>query len=291
MPEGDTIAWAANRLRPLLEGRVPDEILTPHPRHAVDRWPQRLAGCRVTSVESYGKHLFIHFEGGLVLHSHLRMTGSWRLSHERRRWPRAWLILRVGGSWIAQLGGPVLELMTEGRRRFDQRLAGLGPDVLSPSFDGSKFLRRLREDDPCRAICDALLDQRNVAGIGNIWKSEGCWETGIDPWRELREISDAEALAIIEAIRPRMRRSALDGPRAIMPRVYGRAGRPCPRCGSPVAARGQASGSARSPSGLATPGPALNHPADNRVTYWCPVCQWRRSSELAAGPEPMSLTK
>ena len=77
MPEGDTIAYAANRIRPVLEGRVPDEIRTPHPRHTFDRWPGRLAGRPVTSVDTRGKHLFIRFAGGVVLHSHLGMTGKW----------------------------------------------------------------------------------------------------------------------------------------------------------------------------------------------------------------------
>ena len=77
MPEGDTIAWAANRIRPVLEGVVPDSIETPHPRHALDRWPARLEGRAVTEVRTHGKHLFLHFDGGLVLHSHLGMTGAW----------------------------------------------------------------------------------------------------------------------------------------------------------------------------------------------------------------------
>jgi endonuclease-8 len=249
VPEGDTIAWHANRIRPVLEGRVADEIESPRNPD----WPARLAGRCVTAVDTYGKHLFLHFDGGLVIHSHLRMTGEWHVRRERRRWARAWLVLRSGDTWIAQLNGPVLELMTEGRVRFDQRLAGLGPDVLADEFDGARFLRRLREDDPTRAIGEALLDQRNVAGIGNIWKAEGCWEAAVDPWRAVRDVSDAEAIAIVDAIRPRMARSAFDGPRAIDGRVYRRAGRPCLRCGRAIAARRQGD--------------------DNRLTYWCPACQ------------------
>jgi endonuclease-8 len=98
-----------------------------------------------------------------------------------------------------------------------------------------------------------LLDQRNVAGIGNIWKAEGCWEAGIDPWRRLAAVSDAEVMSIVERVRPRMQRSALDGPRSIGPRVYGKAGQPCPRCGARIRARGQGDA--------------------NRTTYWCPGCQ------------------
>ena len=79
MPEGDTIHYAANRIRPVLEGHVPDELATLHPRFGRDRWPERLAGRAVRSVDAHGKHLFLRFEGGLTIHSHLRMTGSWRV--------------------------------------------------------------------------------------------------------------------------------------------------------------------------------------------------------------------
>jgi endonuclease-8 len=150
-----------------------------------------------------------------------------------------------------ELDGPVLELMTEGRVRFDQRLSALGPDVLAAIFDADRFLRLLRSDDPTRTIGDALLDQRNVAGIGNIWKAEGCWEASIDPWRRVGEVTDAEAIAIVQAIRPRMQRSAVEGARAIQAKVYRR--RVCPRCGTAVTAAAQGDA--------------------NRTTYWCPGCQ------------------
>jgi endonuclease-8 len=253
VPEGDTIAWSANRIRPVLEGAVPDEIVTPQQRHSMDRWPERLAGRAVTAVDTHGKHLFIRFDGDLVLHSHLGMSGSWTVAQERRAWRRAWIVLRRGDRWVAELDGPTLELITEGRKRFDQRLAALGPDVLAGEFDSPRFLARLRSDDPTRSLGDALLDQRNVAGIGNIWKAEGCWEAAIDPWRPLSGVSDDDALRVIRAVRPRMQRSAEDGPRTIQPRVYRRQGRPCPRCGGPIVSRGQGDA--------------------NRTTYWCPRCQ------------------
>lgn len=257
MPEGDTIAYAANRIRPVLEGRVPDEILTPQPRHARDRWPERLAGRAIRSVDTHGKHLFLRFEGDLVLHSHLGMVGVWGVYAPGRRWGRsprrAWVVLRAQNHEIVEFDGPVLELMTEGRTRFDQRLAALGPDVLAEAFDRERFVRRLRDDDQTRPLGDALLDQRNVAGIGNIWKAEGCWEARIDPWRRLATVTDDDAVAIIESVRPRMQRSATLGHRAIQARVYGHAGQPCPRCGTRIAARGQGDA--------------------NRTTYWCPGCQ------------------
>jgi endonuclease VIII len=84
VPEGDTIHYAANRIRPVLAGQVPDELATPHPRFARDRWPERLSRRAVRSVDAYGKHLLLRFEGGLTIHSHLRMTGSWRLQEHGR---------------------------------------------------------------------------------------------------------------------------------------------------------------------------------------------------------------
>src|SRR5439155_13362427 len=127
MPEGDTIAYAAARMRPVLEGVVPDDIVTPQPRHRLDRWPQRLDGRAVTGIRTHGKHLFITFAGDLVIHSHLRMTGAWGVYPHGRRWRRsgrrAWLILRSRGHDVVQFDGPVLELLTEQRVRFDQRLS------------------------------------------------------------------------------------------------------------------------------------------------------------------------
>jgi endonuclease-8 len=207
----------------------------------------------VARIDTYGKHLFLHFQGNLVLHSHLGMTGDWTVLRESPSPPGTWLVMRCGQQWVVQRHGPTLELLTEGRRRFDQRLAALGPDVLATEFDRGRFLARLRSDDRTRAFGDALLDQRNVAGIGNIWKSEGCWDARVDPWRAVSDIADAEALAVIDAMRPRMLRSAEYGPRAIEPRVYNHAGRSCPRCGTQIRARGQGDA--------------------NRTTYWCPGCQ------------------
>jgi len=257
VPEGDTIHYAANRIRPVLEGHVPDAVQTPHPRFGADRWPQRLAGRAVEAVEAHGKHLFLRFEDDLTVHSHLRMTGAWGVHGRGRRWKRsprrAWLVLRCDDTSIVQFDGPVLELLTETRRRFDRRLATLGPDVIAAGFDEQRYLRRLREDDPTRPIGDALLDQRTLAGIGNMWKVESCFGAGIDPWRPVGRVTDDEALDLVRWARPRMQESARTGMQNGFRVVYGRAGRPCPRCGTPVEQRGQGD--------------------DNRPTYWCPGCQ------------------
>jgi endonuclease-8 len=264
VPEGDTILWAAVRMRPVLEGQVPDEIRMPAPpawalraSAAFARWPQRLAGRRITAIQTYGKNLLISFAGDLVLYSHLKMTGAWGVYERGRRWrrspERAWLVISRGGREVVQFDGPVLELMTAARARSDPRLARLGPDVLAERFDHARFLARLRAGDPARTLGEALLDQRTLAGIGNIWKSEACWEAGIDPWRAVGELSDREARAIVDGVRPRMLRSGVLGPRYAALRVYRRAGLPCPRCGAPIRSRLEGEGA--------------------RVTYWCSACQ------------------
>jgi endonuclease-8 len=264
MPEGDTIHYAANRIRPILEGRVPDRILTPSPRSGAVRWPERLAGRRVEEVRAHGKHLFLGFagrpgtaHGPLTIHSHLRMTGSWAVYGAGQRWRRgvhrAWLVIHAGEDVVVQFDGPVLELLSDGRLRFDQRLAGLGPDVLGEDFDERRFLGRLREDDPTRPIGDALLDQRTVAGIGNVWKAESCFAAAVDPWRPVGRTSDDEARAIVAVARERMAHSARDGHLARPRAVYGRRGEACLRCGASIRAAGQGE--------------------ENRITYWCPGCQ------------------
>jgi endonuclease VIII len=271
MPEGDTIHNAAHRVGAALVGKPIVSIETPQERHRMDRWPERLEGRGVHRVDARGKHLFVRFDGDLTLHSHLRMGGWWGVFRRGERWRRsprrAWLVIRTPEHEVVQFDGPVLELMTERRTRFDQQLAGLGPDIVAEEeFEEAKFLRRLRGDDQTRTFGDALLDQRNVAGIGNIWKCESCFLAGIDPWRRTSEVSNDEALAAVRATRPLMQLSAERGGRPVTwePErpatrqenrfwVYNRAGLPCRRCGELVQARGQGD--------------------DNRRTFWCPGCQ------------------
>jgi endonuclease VIII len=245
-------------MRAVLLDCVPDEVRTPHPRHGADRWPERLQGRAVRGVDAHGKHLFVRFDGELTLHSHLRMTGAWGVHREGTRWKRAarraWLVIRAGEWSVVEFDGPVLELMRESRTRFDRRLAALGPDIVGERFDRDAFLARLRAQDPARAIGDALLDQRVVAGIGNVWKSESCFAARVSPWRELAGVDDDQALAIAEFAHEQMSRSAAADGFSVRPRaVYSRAGLPCDRCGTPIRSHGQGD--------------------DNRTTYWCPGCQ------------------
>ena len=255
VPEGDTILSAARRVGAALIGKPIVAIETPQPRHAMDRWPERLDGRAVRGVDARGKHLFIRFEGELTLHSHLRMTGQWGVYGRGERWRRsprrAWLVIRTEQHEVVEFDGPVLELMTDARTRFDRRLAALGPDLLADDFDERRFLALLRADDQSRGVGEALLDQRNLAGVGNMWKAEGCFLAGIDPWRRLRDLSDGEAVAVLRELHPLMQASA-EGRRGRR-WVYDRAGLPCRRCQTPIRARGQGD--------------------DNRTSYWCPECQ------------------
>ena len=256
MPEGDTIYGAAQRIRAALVGKEIAEIET-HRRFERDRWPERLGGRAVRSVDSKGKHLFIRFEGDLTLHSHLRMNGWWGVYPRGRRWgkspSRAWLVIRTAEHEVVQFGGPVLELMTDSRSRLDHRIARLGPDILADDFDEERFLRRLREDDQSRGVGDALLDQRNLCGIGNLWKAEACFLAKLDPWRPVGEVTDDQVLATVRAVRPLMLRSAQGGGHMRDSYVFDRPGRPCRVCKTLIRARGQGDG--------------------NRTTYWCPTCQ------------------
>jgi len=243
MPEGDSLHRAAQRLQVLVGERV--EVETPHPRAAVKGLAERLDGRRLEQVEAVGKNLLLHFEGGLVLRSHLRMKGRWRV--ERRgtaRTGKPWLVLRGAEHEAFLWNGAVFELV--GPRGAPR----LGPDILGEPPDYETMLARLRVE-PEREVGDALLDQRLVAGIGNLWKAEALWEARVSPWRRLEEVGDSELRAVLEAAHTLMRTSVY-GPRP-QRRVYRRAGRICPRCGGIVRSAPQA--------------------ANARTAYWCPGCQ------------------
>ena len=244
MPEGDSLHRAAQRLQVLVGERV--EVETPHPRAAVKGLAERLDGRRLEAVEAVGKNLLLRFEGGLVLRSHLRMKGRWRVEARGvTRVGKPWLVLRGAEREAVLWNGAVLELV--GARGAPR----LGPDILGEPPDFETMLARLRAESQEREVGDALLDQRLVSGIGNLWRAEALWEAHVSPWRPLAEAGDDELRATLEAAHALMRTS-LDGPRPTR-RVYRRAGRPCPRCGASVRS---------APQGVHA-----------RTAYWCPDCQ------------------
>jgi endonuclease VIII len=259
MAEGDTIHRTARRLEAALAGRSVTGVSVPSARSPLRRQTARLeelrAG-RVQGAEARGKHLLIHIQPGLVLHAHLGMHGSWQVRASGSQWRRplgtAWLVLSAdGGVEAAQFGGSRLDVRTEGELRSDPRLASLGPDLLDPAFETSAGVAALRAARQDRAVGEALLDQSLVAGVGNVYKSEGCFAAAVDPWRALGALDDAELERVVDALRRLMRTGVERGrpPR----QVYRRARQPCTRCGTPVRSRGQGDA--------------------NRTTYWCPGCQ------------------
>src|SRR5438105_778186 len=243
MPEGDALHRAAQQLQALVGEAVAVEA--PHPRAQATGVAERLDGRVLEAVEARGKNLLLRFEGGYVLRSHLRMNGSWRvLPGDAETLGRPWLVLRGANRQAVLRGGSVLELTDRATRR-------LGPDILARPPDFEAILERFRRADQRRELGDALLDQRLVAGIGNLWRAEALWSVQLSPWRRLAETTDEELRAVL-ADAARLMQASLHGKRGDR-KVYRRAGRPCPRCATTIASRGQGD--------------------DNRIAYWCPTCQ------------------
>jgi endonuclease-8 len=243
MPEGDSLHRAARRLQVLVGERVAVE--TPHPRAAAERVAERLDGRRLEAVEAVGKNLLLSFEGGLVLRSHLRMSGRWQVVERgSARHGIPWLVLSGAEREAVLWNGPVLELSARAARR-------LGPDILAEPPDLSAMVANLRREPGGRQLGDALLDQRLVAGIGNVWKAEALWRARLSPSLRLADVTDRELeRALVEAAT--LMRASVEGVREARS-VYRKAGRPCPRCGTTILSRGQGD--------------------DNRTAYWCPSCQ------------------
>jgi endonuclease-8 len=262
LPEGDTLAKTAARLRPALAGHVLTRFEAPRLRGEVPK-----LGTRVERVEARGKHLLVHFAGGLTLRTHLRMTGSWHVYRERERWRKpAYLARAVVGTdsgWVAVcFSAPVVETYRRGGREPDV-LAALGPDLCLPASleDGvldDVVARAATLADPDATLGEALLDQRIAAGIGNVYKSEACFACGLDPTMPLRLVSEGNRRRVW-AMAARQLQANLHRPErqthAAGLAVYGRRGLPCHRCGTPVR--------------------MARHGDLARSTYWCPSCQGR----------------
>jgi endonuclease-8 len=251
MPEGDTIHRTARALHALVGQPVSVEAI--HPRARATGVAERLDGRTLHAVEARGKNLLLRFDGGLVLRSHLGMTGRWRVLSGSAPVPgRPWLVLRGAREQAVLRGGARLELGARVTAR-------LGPDVLADEPDLERMIANLRSADRTRDIGDLLLDQRLVGGIGNIWRSEALWDGRVDPWIPAGELTDAQLAAVLTAATRLMRESTEGAPG--QRRVYRRAGRPCPRCGVPVSARPQGDGA--------------------RMVYWCPGCQTGKEPPVA----------
>jgi endonuclease VIII len=258
VPEGDVVWNTAKRLHEALAGRVLTRSDFRVPRYAT----VNLAGQAVTGAVARGKHLLIRTDRGLTVHTHLKMEGTWRIQPAAGRPPAPSHKLRLllaNAEWIAagyQLG--ITEVLRTARE--DQVTGHLGPDLLGPDWDPAAAVARLARD-PGRPIGEALLDQRNLAGLGTIYMSETLFLRGVDPSRPTGSVADLDALVslgqrLLDANKERPGHVMTgDAGRSRENWVYGRAGRPCRRCGTPIR-RGEA-------------GP----PGQERVRFWCPNCQ------------------
>ncbi|MEN2422351.1 DNA-formamidopyrimidine glycosylase family protein [Streptomyces rimosus] len=271
MPEGDTVWRTARRLHEALAGKQLTRSDLRVPKLATTD----LSGRTVLEVVPRGKHLLTRVEGGLTLHSHLRMDGAWKIYAPAERWRggpghQIRAVLATADRTAVGYRLPVLELL----RTADEgdAVGHLGPDLLGPDWDAEEALRRLLAD-PARPLGEALLDQRNLAGIGNVFKCELCFLLRASPWLPIGRLPAPErattlAKKLLEANKDRLARVTTPSARPDRRQwVYGRGGRPCFRCGTPIRTGEQ--------------GPATQE----RVTYWCPTCQ-PEDVDAPSSPEP-----
>jgi endonuclease VIII len=271
MPEGDTLARIAIALRPYLAGRVVTAARARLPGPQVSR----IVGQKIDAVDAAGKNLLIKFDGGLELRTHLGLHGSWHRYRPGGTWrrppSRAALVLEVPGAIAVCFDAPVVELFERRAEVVHPTISMLGPDLVAAEFDQAEAVRRLR--DPARAqtaIGEAVLDQRALAGIGNVFKSEVLFMERVDPFAPVGVLDEATIDRIVGTARELLKDNARPeaaagrtttvdlktGKRLAPSRlwVYDRAGRPCHRCGTLIQA---------APQGTELP----------RTTYWCPSCQ------------------
>ena len=259
MPEGDSVFQVAQRLQEALAGRPLTLSDLRVPAHAT----ADLTGRSVLEVVPKGKHLLTRAEGGLTLHTHLRMDGRWRVYQAGEPWRGGpdWQVRAVLGNADATAVGyrlPVVELL----RTAEEGLAvgHLGPDLLGPDWDPQEALRRLTSQ-PDRPLALALLDQRNLAGIGNVYANELCFLARVTPWTRVALTPDLERLVglahrLLMVNRLRSGRVTTGDSGADRRQwVYGRARQPCRRCGTRIRTS------------------SIGSPPQQRVVYWCPSCQ------------------
>lgn len=249
MPEGDTIFRTAEKLRGALQGK---RVVSARP----DRL-RRLAGTTVRDVQPVGKHLMIRFDNGLALHTHMRMRGVWQVYARGQQWSRPeWqlrALLETEDLVAACFAAPVVELV----RDESTKVGHLGPDILGADWDVHVVVKRARSLGSV-PVGELLLEQRVTGGIGNVYRCEALWQRKMNPWKRSEDLSDEELAGLFEAARHAMLANLGGGFRRRFPgygrgAVHGRAGRPCPRCGTLIKARAQGE--------------------QARMAYWCPQCQ------------------
>jgi endonuclease-8 len=260
VPEGDTVWLAAKRMHGALAGRRLTRFDLRVPQHAT----ADLTGAAVTAVVARGKHMLTRFEGGLSLHTHFRMDGTWHLQRPGERWrggpAHQVRAILANAEWEA-VGYRLHDVTLVPTDQEDRLVGHLGPDVLGPDWDAGAVVARIREQ-PERAVGDVLLDQRVLAGVGNLYKNETLFLAGVHPWRRVADVPDVPKVV---ATAYRLMRANRDHPeqtttgsmrRGETHWVFERARKPCRRCGTPVA--------------IGEQGEVAEYA---RLTYWCPRCQ------------------
>ncbi len=275
MPEGPEIRRTAESLADVLLGETVLDFAATARRWRRSPWAERIIGQPVTAIDTHGKNILIHIGQDIVLYSHLMMWGRWRtfppdadVPDDRR--VRAWLRTRRG---LAVLyNGPVFEIMSPQEAAHHTRLTTLGPDVLAEPFDRAEFLARLAHPDAGQLeLGEALLEQRLAAGVGNYLKSEILFTAGLNPYRCVGSLTEAERERLARHIPRLARRAYVTGGMTVSPGlarvwraaggnwydyhhyVYRRSKRACRRCGALIQGKRQGQ--------------------HNRLTYWCPGCQ------------------
>jgi len=278
MPEGDTIFRSARSLGRALAGKTITGFRSTFPLLTRFHDDTPLTGQTIQQVESRGKWLLMHFSGGATLATHMLMNGSWHIYRPGERWqaPAASARIVIENSEYVAVGFnvPVAQMHTPDSLRRDCRIPAPRADLLSPDFDPQTAAARILSE-PDGELGDVLLRQRLLAGIGNVFKSEVCFVTGLNPFRKVGTLSEAEVLEVIAVARKQLAANVLEdaGDRIVTWRgagrrttrnsnpdqslwVYGRAGEPCRKCATPIESR---------PQGV-----------DARITFWCPQCQYLR---------------
>lgn len=256
MPEGDTIHRTAAALRTALLGKPMTAFEAPRLTGAAPT-----IGSVIERVESRGKHLEIGFDDGVVLHTHMRMSGSWHLYHPGERWRKsaraARVVIEVPGWQAVCFSAPVVETWRH-RELTRHPLAGsLGPDLCKLDADLDACVERMGSlAEPARTLAEVLLDQRIACGVGNVYKSEVLWAVGVHPRSQVGAI-DADTRRSLIDTSARLLRANLGGPDRVTVggglAVYGRNGKPCLRCAAPIE--------------------VARYGEQARVTYWCGGCQ------------------
>jgi endonuclease-8 len=271
VPEGDTIYRAAKTLHRALAGRPVARFESVYPALTRIDAAAPVAGRTIDSVTSRGKHLLIAFSGDLILHTHMRMNGSWHIYKTGERWraPRREMRIVIATEPYVAVGFsiPLAEFLTGHQLARHSVIQSLGPDLADPLFDRHEALRRIKAH-PSDAIADVLLDQRVLSGTGNVLKSETLFVAGIEPFTPVDDLSDEELDRLLDTALRLMKMNITDSP-GLTPApgrrttgsldwraqlfVYGRSGLACRRCGTMIV--GRKSGT------------------DARLTFWCPGCQ------------------